>query len=108
MVPFPFRRVWVTGARGLIGRHICAAARAVPGVETIPLTRDTLDLADAAAVERAFREQQPDLIIHCAAISKPAVCEQQPVLAQRINVECTERLAGLASGAVMIFFSTDV
>jgi dTDP-4-dehydrorhamnose reductase len=109
MTPFPFRRVWVTGAGGLIGSYVCAAAAAcAPGAEVTGITRDVLDLSDAFAVARAFREQQPELVIHCAAVSKPALCEEDPALAQRINVEMTARLAALAEQGALIFFSTDV
>jgi dTDP-4-dehydrorhamnose reductase len=49
----------------------------------------------------------PRLVIHCAALSRTGACEQDPAQARRINVEATERLAGLARDIPFIFLSTD-
>jgi len=56
----------------------------------------------------AFKEQQPELIIHCAALSKSPVCQANPALARKLNVEVTALLAELAADIPFIFFSTDL
>jgi len=101
--------VWITGAGGLIGNYLVQLApQFAPTWRVIGLTRAQLDLLDFAAVRRAFHEQKPAAIIHCAAMSKSPDCQAQPELARRINVEVTALLAELATGIPLIFFSSDL
>ncbi|MEC4890343.1 MAG: SDR family oxidoreductase [Nitrospira sp.] len=98
----------VTGAAGLIGRYLLAtASRWAPAWDVRGLTRQDLDLTDEAAVRRQWREHQPAAVIHCAAISRPAICEQDPELARRANVEATALLASLAGEIPFLFCSSD-
>lgn len=103
------RRIWVTGAGGLIGNQLVAGASAwAPGREVVPLIRAELDLEDFTAVAARFRRDMPDAVIHCAASSRSPVCQADPVGARRSNVEATRHLAGLAAGIPFVFFSTDL
>jgi len=67
-----------------------------------------LDLADFTSVRRRFHEDQPRLIIHCAALSRSPACEADPRLARKLNVEVTACLAELAADIPFILFSTDL
>jgi dTDP-4-dehydrorhamnose reductase len=99
---------WITGAGGLVGSYLVrTAARWAPDWDVRGLTRQEVDLTDERAVRRLWLEQQPVLVIHCAAISRPAVCEQNPELAMKINVGATALLASLASEVPLLFFSSD-
>lgn len=103
------RRVWVTGTGGLIGSWLLRTApAAVPNLAVVGFTRQVLDLADFAAVAQRFQQDQPDLIIHCAALSRSPDCQANPALARRLNVEVTAHLAGLAQDRAFVFFSTDL
>jgi dTDP-4-dehydrorhamnose reductase len=99
------RPIWITGAGGLIGNYLVQSAA---GRHIVGLTRAQLDLADRPAVLRAFREQNPQLIIHCAALSQSAACQANPALARKVNMEVTALLAELAAEIPFIFFSTDL
>lgn len=100
---------WITGAGGLIGHYLVQTAPAcAPGFRVVGLTRPDLDLADAAALERRFRSDSPDLVIHCAALSRSPDCQAHPELARQLNVEVTARLAGLSAQIPFVFFSTDL
>lgn len=103
---------WVTGAAGLIGSHIMAAGLHRSGRtgswRLRALTRQELDLCDAPALDRAFHQEPPDLIIHCAALTRSAVCQTDPALAWRLNHHVTEHLAALASDRRLVFLSTDL
>jgi dTDP-4-dehydrorhamnose reductase len=100
-------RAIVTGAAGLIGQYLLrSASRWAPGWAVEGLTRPHLDLTDASAVTAAFRQYQPQVIIHCAALSRTKDCEQDPDRAQRINVDATIRLAELAGNTKFIFLSS--
>ncbi len=103
------RLAWVTGASGLIGSHIVRAApQFAPDWRTASLARAQLDLSDFGAVRAAFREHRPQLVIHCAALSKSPECEARPDLARRLNVDVTAHLAELAADVPFVFFSTDL
>jgi len=100
-----WQSTWITGAHGLIGNCLVQSA---PGLNIIGLTRGQLDLTAFSDVRRVFREQNPRLIIHCAAISQSAVCQTNPALARKVNVEVTALLAEIAADIPFIFFSTDL
>ncbi len=74
----------------------------------VALTRERLDLTDSPAVEAEFRRQNPQLVIHCAALSRSPECEANPDLARRLNVEVTALLAKLAAEIPFVFLSTDL
>jgi dTDP-4-dehydrorhamnose reductase len=102
-------KTWVTGAGGLIGNYLAQLApRFAAGRDVRAITRAALDLADFAAVTRAFREDRPSLVIHCAALSKSPACQADPALARRLNIDVTRHLAELAANIPFIFFSTDL
>lgn len=100
---------WITGAGGLIGNCLVQTApRFASGWRIHGLARSQLDLLDFAAVRRTFADQRPQLIIHCAAMTKTPDCQEQPELARRTNVEATALLAELAANIPFVFFSTDL
>ena len=100
--------VWITGAGGLIGNHLVqTAANFAPQFQAVGLTRG-VDLTDFAAVRHAFAEQKPQLVIHCAAMSRSPECQAKPELARKVNVDATANLAELAAEIPFVFFSTDL
>jgi dTDP-4-dehydrorhamnose reductase len=103
------KAAWITGAGGLIGSYLVRTApRFAPDATVVALTRDRLELTDAAAVRAAFRLQSPQLVIHCAAITSSPECEASPALARKVNVEVTALLAELAADIPLFFMSTDL
>lgn len=96
---------WITGANGLIGSYL---VRNAPRSGVRSLTRADFDLLDFAAVERAFKQDKPQLIIHCAAITVVGDAQKNPEHARRVNVEMTKFLAELAADIPFVFFSTDL
>lgn len=102
-------RIWVTGAAGLIGHELVQiAGNVVPGFEVLPITRSEVDLTDFEAVARRFQADSPNLIIHCAGLTRSPACEADPDLAHRLNVEVTRHLVDLARTSVILFFSSDL
>jgi dTDP-4-dehydrorhamnose reductase len=101
--------VWITGANGLIGNYLVQTAlRLAPRWRVRALTRDQLDLLDFDAVRREFQKDQPQLVIHCAAVSTITAVQSNPGLARRVNVDVTALLAALAADIPFVFFSTDL
>lgn len=103
------RTIWVTGAGGLIGGYLIrSAADFAADAAVAGLTRADLDLSDFSAVRAEFHRQRPQLVLHCAAVSKSVECQANPALARKLNVELTALLADLAADIPLIFFSTDL
>ena len=102
-------RVWITGAGGLIGNALLQSAfRSVPDWQVYGTTRHQVDLTDATTVRKTFQTIQPDVIIHCAALTKTAICDVDPAQARTLNVDMTKRLVELAEKIRFVFFSTDL
>jgi dTDP-4-dehydrorhamnose reductase len=80
----------------------------MPEARIVALTRPRLDLTDSVALRAEFKRQRPDLVIHCAALSRSSDCEARPALARTLNVEVTARLADLAEAMPFVFLSTDL
>lgn len=100
---------WITGASGLIGRHLVqTAAQLAPQWRVRALGRPQFNLLDFAAVEAEFLRDRPQLIVHCAAVSSVAEAKADPALARRLNVDTTRLLAGLIADGSFVFFSTDL
>lgn len=102
-------RVWITGAGGLIGNYLVRTApKFAPQIKPVGLTRRIVDLTDFAEVRRLFAEQKPSVVIHCAAMSKPVACQENPQVARLTNVDVTRNLAELAADIPFVFFSSDL
>jgi dTDP-4-dehydrorhamnose reductase len=100
---------WITGAGGLIGNYLVrTAAQFASHWRTRPLARADLDLTEYQKVTALFRQEQPQAIIHCAALSKSPDCQANPPLARKLNVEITQYLSELAADLPFLFFSTDL
>jgi dTDP-4-dehydrorhamnose reductase len=98
---------WITGADGLLGNYLVQAApKFAPRLRA--LVRGQLDLLDFGAVRREFKNDRPQLVIHCAAISVVSEAQKNPALAKKTNVEVTRLLAELSAEIPFVFFSTDL
>ncbi len=69
-----------------------------------------IDLADADALARAFREAAPSAVVHTAALARASECRGEPRRAEQINVHGTALLAELAERAKipLLHISTDM
>ena len=72
------------------------------------LARADFDLLDFAAVKSEFARDEPQLVVHCAAVSTVAAAQADPVIARRVNVEATRLLAELAADVQFVFLSSDL
>ena len=100
-------KILVTGAAGQLGTTIahCYADRA----DVLPVTRESLDIADAAAVQAFVSRERPDAVINCAAFNDVDGAEDRSVDAIRVNALAVRALARAAAdaGATLVHFSTD-
>lgn len=101
------QKLLVTGARGFLGGRMAAAWAHT--YEVIALTRTHADLTQPQAVLDAVTAAQPDILLHCAAMSDTAAVQAQPEAAYAANVEATLHLARacLATGTRFVYMSSD-
>jgi dTDP-4-dehydrorhamnose reductase len=101
-------RLLVTGAAGMLGRDVAAAAERV-GMAVTPLAREDLDVTDAGAVRAAIDAARPDLVVNCAAWTDVDGAEAAEAAATAINGEGAGNVARAASaaGAFAVHVSSD-
>ncbi len=110
-----------TGATGLVGYNFVKAASeaghkvtAICGKNKLPAMKNvealSVDLTDANAIQRVVLDVFPEMMINCAAVASPVDVDNNPNLANRLNVELAEEMAQLAYhvGARLIHISTDM
>ena len=88
-------RLLVTGAAGMLGRDVVAAAESA-GHDVAALARRDLDIADAGAVRAAVEAARPDAVVNCAAWTDVDGAEEHEAEATRINGEGAGNLAAAA------------
>ena len=100
-------RLLVTGAAGMLGTDVVAAAAA--GHDVVALTRGDLDITDSDAVRLAVRDVQPDAVINCAAWTDVDAAEAAEAQATLINGDGAGHVAAAAAsvGAHVVHVSTD-
>jgi dTDP-4-dehydrorhamnose reductase len=101
-------KILVTGAAGMLGTDVVRAAEFV-NHEVVPLTHGDLDVADRTAVERAFLQERPDVVINCAAYTNVDGAEEDLGGAMDLNAEaaCFVAAAAAEIGAKVIYPSSD-
>src|SRR5947208_6685414 len=97
---------WITGAGGLIGSYLVKTAPAKWNASG--LTRSDVDLLDFKRVGDLFAREKPALIIHSAAISKNPLCDADPAMAEKVNVQVPINVCALAENIPLVFLSTDL
>jgi dTDP-4-dehydrorhamnose reductase len=95
-------RALITGAAGQLGRDLAAL---LDPETTHAYSHEELDIADPAALSRAFAEARPDVVFNCAAFHDVELCESEPEQAWSVNVEAVRALA--RRGARLVHVSTN-
>jgi dTDP-4-dehydrorhamnose reductase len=101
-------RLLITGATGLLGQDVVAAAGAA-GHEVLALSRAELDITEAEGVEDACYRADPDVVVNCAAWTDVDGAEAAPEAALAVNGTGAANVAraAMASGAWTIHLSSD-
>lgn len=97
-------KVLVTGANGMLGQDLCPILED-NGYEVIETDIHNLDITDFSACKKVIAEEEPDLIVHCAAYTNVDKAEEDLKTAGLINVTGTENIA--KCGVPMVYISTD-
>lgn len=110
-------RMLITGASGLLGTKLTELSLR-GGYDTYacynshPVKQGTpirLDITRKNEVEEVFRSVKPDVVVHCAALTNVDLCEREPELARKVNVEGTRNLLEAAEqlDSFVVYVSTD-
>jgi dTDP-4-dehydrorhamnose reductase len=101
-------RLLVTGAAGMLGRDVVAAAGDA-GHEVAALARADLDIADADAVNAAVTDLRPGAVVNCAAWTDVDGAESAEGEATVINGAGAGHVAAaaFAAGALVVHMSSD-
>jgi len=99
-------KMLITGGKGMLGRTL---QREFADNEIVVADLPDWDITDDASFSAKVLEVRPDLIIHCAAMTKVDDCEAKRDLAFALNENGTRNVAIAAklSGARLIAISTD-
>jgi dTDP-4-dehydrorhamnose reductase len=101
-------RLLVTGAAGMLGRDLAAAATRA-GYDVTPLSRRELDVRDPSAVASAVAAARPDAVVNCAAWTDVDGAEASEAEATAVNGAAAGHVAAAAAaaGALTVQISTD-
>jgi|SRR6187549_65808 len=101
-------KVLVVGAAGMLGRDVVLAAGNA-GHAVVGFGRTELDVTDAAALERRFEQERPDVVVNCAAWTDVDGAEEAEEAAEAVNATGAGNVARAATGqgASVVYVSTD-
>src|SRR5687768_15756810 len=94
-------RLLVTGAAGMLGRDVVAAAQEA-GHDVAALARAELDITDADAVRDAIAAARPDAVINCAAWTDVDGAEAHEAEATAVNGAGAGNVAQAAGDALVV------
>lgn len=99
-------RIVITGSDGQLGKAL-QGVFAWDDLCLVDLPRH--DITKTTEIVPTLRAFQPELVIHCAAMTNVDGCEQNPGLAESVNVVGSRNMALVAqqSGCPMVYVSTD-
>ena len=115
-------KILVTGSNGLVGSHLVKRlvelkqdvvgtslnANRIPN-EFLNFLFYKCDLTDKNQVDQLFELVQPDVVFHLAAISQVDLCEKDPKLCEKVNVDATHYVIEQAEKykSHLVYMSTD-
>ena len=99
-------KILITGGKGMLGRTL---QKELTGHEIVVADLPDWDITDDTGFVAKVCEAKPELIIHCAAMTKVDDCEAKRDLAFKLNEEGSRNvaLAAKACGARLMAISTD-
>lgn len=102
------KRIALFGSRGQLGVELKSEFTA-RGYEVACFEHSTVDITDAAAVERAIAQVDPAVVLNAAAYNQVDLAETEPLAAFQVNALAVRHLAVACrnSDARLVHFSTD-
>ena len=100
-------KILITGANGFFASRFADFYKSKYAVTG--LTHQQLDITDANQTVKVIQANNPDYVVHAAAISDTALCQNNPELSQAVNVNGSVNVAKAAEAcnARLIYLSSD-
>lgn len=101
------KKLLITGSTGFLGSRLALYYK--DKYELLLPTHSELNVSREEAVMAYMEQFQPDIVLHCAALSNTWYCEQHPDESHRVNVQGTVKIAKACKHieAKLIFMSSD-
>lgn len=103
-------KILITGANGMLGQDLSPILEDEDFVDEIVETDiDNLDITNEIQVNKVLKDENPDVVIHCAGYTNVDDAEVNKDLAEKINVKGTENIvkACKKNDIILVFISTD-
>lgn len=111
-------KVLVTGGSGLLGSavahhfkdyHDVTSTYTTHKVEIKGCNAVFMDITDSSSVSSMIRKIKPDVVVHTAALVGVGICEKDPELAEKVNVQGTKNVVEECkkSNSKLVYISTD-
>ena len=99
-------KIAITGGKGMLGRTL---QKKFAGVEVVVADLPEWDITDGEAFTAKLADEKPDVVIHCAAMTKVDDCEAKREMAFALNEDGSRNvaIACKACGARLLAISTD-
>ena len=101
------KKLLITGSSGFLGSRLALYYK--DKYELLLPTHSELNVSREEAVMAYMEQFQPDIVLHCAALSNTWHCEQHSDESHRVNVQGTVKIAKACKhiGAKLVFMSSD-
>jgi len=102
-------RFLVTGVNGQLGYDVVRELKSRGFNDILEYDIELMDITNKKQVEQCIVENEPDVVIHCAAYTAVDKAEDNEELVRKVNVEGPKNLAEMTEliGAKLIYVSTD-
>jgi dTDP-4-dehydrorhamnose reductase len=100
-------KFFLTGSTGILGSDLLQLLEA-NNHEVIAFSSVNINLSDNNEINKRVKDFNPDVILHCAALTNVDACEDNRAEALKINVIGTQNLAIAASrnGSRILYISS--
>lgn len=101
------RKILLTGSHGFVASRFFEYYK--DRYDFILLNRTNMDMTDEEKMIRLFKDESIDIVFHTAAIADIGVCQKNPELAYKTNVQSTINIAKGCSlkNSILVFLGSD-